>query len=88
MADALITKLSNVNRLIVRPTASVRKYADSQDPIAAGRELGVQVSNTGYGVVDRCDSNWISTGSPAPPMSSCRLPRDLGQHKDFAFRRK
>jgi DNA-binding winged helix-turn-helix (wHTH) protein/TolB-like protein/Tfp pilus assembly protein PilF len=42
MADSLITKLSNVNRLIVRPTASVRKYADSQDPIAAGRELGVQ----------------------------------------------
>jgi len=42
MADALITKLSNVNRLIVRPTASVRKYAANQDPIAAGRELGVE----------------------------------------------
>jgi TolB-like protein/Tfp pilus assembly protein PilF len=42
MADALITKLSNVSRLIVRPTASVIKYADSQDPIVAGRELGVQ----------------------------------------------
>jgi DNA-binding winged helix-turn-helix (wHTH) protein/TolB-like protein/Tfp pilus assembly protein PilF len=41
MADALITKLSNVNRLIVRPTASVLKYATNQDPITAGRELGV-----------------------------------------------
>jgi TolB-like protein/DNA-binding winged helix-turn-helix (wHTH) protein/Tfp pilus assembly protein PilF len=42
MADALITKLSNVSRLVVRPTASVRKYAAAQDPIAAGRELNVE----------------------------------------------
>ena len=42
MADALITKLSNVNRLVVRPTSSVRKYATNQDPITAGRELGVE----------------------------------------------
>ena len=42
MADALITKLSNVSRLVVRPTSSVRKYSTNQDPISAGRELGVE----------------------------------------------
>jgi DNA-binding winged helix-turn-helix (wHTH) protein/TolB-like protein/Tfp pilus assembly protein PilF len=41
MTDALITKLSNVHRIIVRPTASIRKFATSQDPLAAGRELKV-----------------------------------------------
>ena len=41
MTDALITKLSNVQRIIVRPTGSVRKFATSQDPLAAGRELKV-----------------------------------------------
>jgi DNA-binding winged helix-turn-helix (wHTH) protein/TolB-like protein/Tfp pilus assembly protein PilF len=41
MTDALITKLSNVHRIIVSPTASVRKFAASQDPLAAGRELKV-----------------------------------------------
>ena len=41
MTDALITKLSNVHRIIVSPTASVRKFATSQDPVAAGRELKV-----------------------------------------------
>jgi DNA-binding winged helix-turn-helix (wHTH) protein/TolB-like protein/tetratricopeptide (TPR) repeat protein len=42
IADALISKLSNLKELTVRPTSSVRKFADtSQDPIAAGRELKV-----------------------------------------------
>ena len=42
MADALITKLSNLREMNVRPTSSVRKYAaQGQDPVAAGRELGV-----------------------------------------------
>jgi DNA-binding winged helix-turn-helix (wHTH) protein/TolB-like protein/Flp pilus assembly protein TadD len=42
MADALITKLSNVKQVIVRPTSSVLKYATSgQDLRAAGREQGV-----------------------------------------------
>jgi DNA-binding winged helix-turn-helix (wHTH) protein/TolB-like protein/Flp pilus assembly protein TadD len=42
MADALITKLSNVKQVIVRPTSSVLKYADSsQDLLAAGREQDV-----------------------------------------------
>jgi DNA-binding winged helix-turn-helix (wHTH) protein/TolB-like protein len=42
LADTLITKLSNIRRIHVRPTAAVRKYKDlEQDPIAAGRELQV-----------------------------------------------
>jgi DNA-binding winged helix-turn-helix (wHTH) protein/TolB-like protein/Tfp pilus assembly protein PilF len=43
MADALITKLSNVREVNVRPTSAVRKYgAEGQDPVAAGRELRVE----------------------------------------------
>jgi len=42
MADALITRLSNLKEIVVRPTSSVLKYAAAgQDPIAAGRELAV-----------------------------------------------
>ena len=43
MADALITKLSNIRELNIRPTSAVRKYdAPNQDPVAAGRELRVE----------------------------------------------
>lgn len=42
MADALITRLSNIRRLVVRPTSAALKYASgAQDPAAAGRELQV-----------------------------------------------
>ncbi len=42
LSDALIARLGNTRRLIVRPTSAVRKYADpQQDPLAAGREQGV-----------------------------------------------
>jgi len=42
IADALITRLSNVKRLSVRPTGAVRKYiAAEQDAVAVGRELRV-----------------------------------------------
>lgn len=42
LADALITRLSNVRRFIVRPTSSVLKYGNNHtEPIAAGAELGV-----------------------------------------------
>ncbi|MBI3425160.1 MAG: protein kinase [Acidobacteria bacterium] len=41
-ADALITRLSNVRSLAVRPTSSVLRYGDdTADPLAAGRELKV-----------------------------------------------
>ena len=43
MADALITKLSNIEEIVVRPTSSVRKYTDlEQDSTVAGRELRVE----------------------------------------------
>ncbi len=42
MADTLITKLSSLRQIIVRPTSAVRKYAAlDQDPLAAGREQRV-----------------------------------------------
>jgi DNA-binding winged helix-turn-helix (wHTH) protein/Tfp pilus assembly protein PilF len=40
MADALITKLSNVRQIVTRPTSAVLKYAQQeQDPFSIGREL-------------------------------------------------
>ena len=42
MADTLITRLSNLREIVVRPTSAVRKYADlEQDAIAAGKEQRV-----------------------------------------------
>ncbi|MBD0371016.1 MAG: tetratricopeptide repeat protein, partial [Pyrinomonadaceae bacterium] len=42
LADALITKLSGVRRLAVRPTSAVLRYGDEgSDPVEAGRALGV-----------------------------------------------
>src|ERR1043165_964965 len=42
MADALITKLSNVHQIVVRPTSAILKYNGlSQDVLTAGREQGV-----------------------------------------------
>ncbi|HEY0367592.1 MAG TPA: hypothetical protein VGC73_14070, partial [Pyrinomonadaceae bacterium] len=42
LTDALITRLSNVQRLVVRPTSSVLRYhGASIDPIFAGRDLGI-----------------------------------------------
>jgi TolB-like protein len=43
MADTLITKLSSLKQITVRPLTAVRKYTDSQqDALAAGRELQVE----------------------------------------------
>lgn len=42
MPDTLIAKLSSIREIVVRPLSAVRKYGgQEQDPIAAGRELGV-----------------------------------------------
>src|SRR5574338_764936 len=40
LADALISRLSIIRRLVVRPTSSVLHQLDA-DPLVAGRELGV-----------------------------------------------
>ena len=43
LTDAVITRLSKVRQLIVRPTSSVLRYADAKsDPLQAGRSLGVE----------------------------------------------
>jgi DNA-binding winged helix-turn-helix (wHTH) protein/TolB-like protein/Tfp pilus assembly protein PilF len=43
IADNLITRLSNIEQVAVRPTSAVRKYATLElDPIAAGRELNAE----------------------------------------------
>src|SRR5215213_9505388 len=43
MADTLITKLGALRAITVRPLSAVRKYSSlEQDPVAAGRELGVE----------------------------------------------
>src|SRR6266480_1671488 len=42
IADTLITRLSNIRQIVVRPTSAVRKYARSeQDVLGAGREQKV-----------------------------------------------
>jgi serine/threonine protein kinase/Tfp pilus assembly protein PilF len=42
LADALITRLSNVRRFVVRPTSSVLPYGRNEiDAFAAGKQLGV-----------------------------------------------
>jgi DNA-binding winged helix-turn-helix (wHTH) protein/tetratricopeptide (TPR) repeat protein len=42
MADALITRLAATGRVAVRPTGTVRRFADADvDPVAAGRQLEV-----------------------------------------------
>jgi TolB-like protein/Flp pilus assembly protein TadD/tRNA A-37 threonylcarbamoyl transferase component Bud32 len=42
LTDAIITRLSNVQRLVVRPTSSVLRYhASAVDPSVAGRDLGI-----------------------------------------------
>jgi len=42
MADTLITKLSGIRELVVRPMSSVRRYGDvERDSLRAGRQLGV-----------------------------------------------
>lgn len=44
IADTLITRLSSLRQIIVRPVSAVRRYAGlEQDPIAAGQEQGVDV---------------------------------------------
>ena len=42
LCDALITKLSGLEKLVVRPTSSVVRYNKlGQDPLVAGREIAV-----------------------------------------------
>ena len=42
LADALVSRLSGVRRLILRPTSSVMRFSEGEDFFAAGRELAVE----------------------------------------------
>ena len=42
LADAVVTKLSGLKKIVVRPSNAVRAYRD-HEPLAAGRALGVDV---------------------------------------------
>ena len=48
IADTLITRLSNVTEIIVRPSSAILRYDASSDPVAAGRELGVEFVVDGH----------------------------------------
>jgi serine/threonine protein kinase/Tfp pilus assembly protein PilF len=41
LADALITRLSVIRQIVVRPTSSVLAFAETVDPLRAGQELAV-----------------------------------------------
>ena len=41
MANALVSRLSRRDEIVVRPTSAILKYAAADDPIAAGREQAV-----------------------------------------------
>ncbi|MFN7997443.1 MAG: protein kinase [Bryobacteraceae bacterium] len=70
IADAVITKLSNVARIEVRPTSAVMRYADTADPAQAGRELGVdfvlegRIHKSGTHVRVTVQLVRVRTGSP------------------------
>jgi len=56
VADAVITKLSGLPQIVVRPTASILKYvADRRDPVSIASELSVDfvVSGTLQQIADR-----------------------------------
>lgn len=42
LADALITRLSNLRQVTVRPTSSIRNYTGGQHPVSVGKELRVE----------------------------------------------
>jgi DNA-binding winged helix-turn-helix (wHTH) protein/TolB-like protein/lipoprotein NlpI len=54
LADTLITQLSTMDQIAVRPLSAVQKYAGSTsyDPLAAGRDLRVDIVLEGYAQKD------------------------------------
>jgi TolB-like protein len=62
MAETLITRLSNLRQVTVRPMSAVRKYTDlQQDPVIAGQEIQVEtvldgsIQKSGKRIELRCD---------------------------------
>ncbi len=83
MADTLITKLSDLRLVAVRPTSAVRKYTGlEQDPVVAGRELKVDsvlegsVQKTGERI--RVTVRLLSLRDSAPLWAGKFLSSTLG----------
>jgi serine/threonine protein kinase len=75
LADATISELALLRSLLVRPTAAILRYADADvDPIAAGRELGVDAVVAGtfqrLGSRIRVSVQLISVGVERPLWST------------------
>lgn len=71
MADALISRLSNLHGLVVRPTSAVRRYTEeNRDAVAIGRELKVDAVLDGTlqrsGSVLRVSVQLVGVGAAAP----------------------
>jgi len=47
VSDAVITRLSNLPELVVRPTDAILRYANAANPLAAGHDLQVEEILTG-----------------------------------------
>lgn len=71
LADALITRLSNLHGLVVRPTSAVRRYTEAhRDAAAIGRELKVDAVLDGTlqrsGSMLRVSVQLVGVGTAAP----------------------
>lgn len=89
MADTLINKLSGIRQLIVWPLGDVRKYTDlRQDPVAAGRELGVDYVLEGNLQMagEKIRANWrllnVSDGSTVRADTCDQQCTDLFEMQD------
>lgn len=89
MADTLITKLSNIGQIKVRPTSAVRKYAGhEQDALAAGREQKVDAVIEGS--IQRAGDKMrvtvrllrVQDGSPLWAYKSDKVRTDLFELQD------
>jgi DNA-binding winged helix-turn-helix (wHTH) protein/Tfp pilus assembly protein PilF len=76
MADALITRLGNIRKIVVRPTSAVRPYVgQTPDPVSAGRSLGVDTVLEGSirqaGDRIRVTVQLVSVEAAAPIWGQC-----------------
>ena len=81
MADALITRLAATGRVAVRPTGTVRRFAEADiDPVAAGRQLEVDAVLDGRlqraGTRLRLTLQLVPTGG-GPPLWADRFDEEF-----------
>ena len=80
MADAIIGRMSNLKQLAVLPTSAVSKYKGSaNDPLAAGRALGVDAVR---GTVQRIPA---TVSAPLSSLCASRAAALFGRRFDQTF---